>query len=165
MIRLILLLSLLSSCGPSIQVKCDNTTGFKHYYTPIYFSIAPEFGAKEIEGIKDAAKAWNKVLGKDLVLFSSNGFYIYKGELPADYNAVTRTKVEFTKYAVQVEIIVNNKITVGIDMESLMIHEFGHALGLSHTNSGVMYQYLSPYQVNNFIDKSAQDAVRCLYEY
>ena len=50
------------------------------------------------------------------------------------------------------------------DLETLMRHEFGHALGLCHTNVGILMQASQPAGLTRVIDVDAKRGNRYLYK-
>lgn len=50
-----------------------------------------------------------------------------------------------------------------VDLESLMLHEFGHALGLDHVDGGTMDPTLGNYEIRRDVDEGSLKSIQCLY--
>jgi len=85
-------------------------------------------------------------------------------DLPENFNpkeqANTRTYWR-GNYIQKSEIRIN--LANPCDANSLMLHELGHALGLKHTNEGVMYSYLSPTEIRTSLDLITLNYFHTLY--
>lgn len=150
-------------CGPSVKINCPGTMGIKNNMTPVTFEISDEFSSSEYAGIKNAADTWNKAIGMDLIVFEDGGYKIRPvPSLSGTQQAIT-SLTWLNGYIQSIEIKVSKALTVSVDMESLMIHEFGHALGLEHTKGGVMDPYLSNNEIRRTVDASSLNSVNCLY--
>ncbi len=153
----------LSSCGPAIKLNCPGTLNIKNMTTPVYFSIGSEFTSAEQDAIVRAAQNWNQTMGQELLAFSPGGYRIYKvptlnGGLQGVANISWRNG-----YIEDINIAISQLNLNYIDMESLMIHEFGHALGLAHVDGGVMDPYLSYFEIRRTIDQKSINSMQCLY--
>lgn len=154
---------LLPACGPTIKLNCPGTMNIKNMTTPVYFSIGSEFTSAERDAIVRAAQNWNQTMGKELLGFSAGGYRIYKVSV-LDNGAQAITSLSWMSgYIIDISIAVNETNLRSIDMESLMIHEFGHALGLNHVDGGVMDPYLSYFEIRRTIDENSIRSMRCLY--
>lgn len=61
------------------------------------------------------------------------------------------------------EIIINLNHKDQVDLESLMLHEFGHALGLSHKQDTVMDPVLGWYEIRRDLTQHELKALECGY--
>lgn len=125
--------------------------------TPIYFIITADVPVEFDDDIQSAAKKWNSVVGKDLIhvgrdpTFTKspgndgvNGIYWMTDWEPENANQQARTAVRWDiSRIVDADIRVNAKNftfyktsdvnSAGrVNFESLILHEMGHATGLTH---------------------------------
>lgn len=129
-------------------------TGIKWANPPRYIYFRNELGTKWTSSIQRAMNTWNAVkttsgemmIHLGLTSNSNEKNVIRSGDLTLGSNhlAVMRPTTNGLNSFVSVEIVIdlgNNYITDGansmsVDMESLILHELGHALGIGHCHSG-----------------------------
>lgn len=132
---------------------------------PISFTIDSSMSDKDVDGVLNAAYDWNEALGREAIrIVPRNGFVVRKlspSNFTAGQEAVTHVQYSGS-YIVWVGIDVNQLYTT-VDIESLMIHEFGHAMGLAHIKGTVMDPYLGTNEIRRTVDPQSIEAVRCLY--
>ena len=148
-------------------------------------SVPPEF----FEAIRDAAMEWNRSIGRDVLKI---GGWTQAGERPAQdganiihflnswepnrSNEQARTTVYWAGDRIfEADIRINNfnfdffggavPIAGRVDMQSLMVHEFGHVLGLAHTDSpvSVMARSLPSATLRRDVTNLDLNSVRCEY--
>lgn len=111
--------------------------------------------------IKSAAKVWNKALGAEKIILGSGGFPIYWQQdwkhSPTAIGITSFLTNDYFIFSPEISInaqwydfelidggtIDNPEAKKQADLYSLMIHEFGHALGIRHVDDSkaVMYPY------------------------
>lgn len=144
----------------------------------------------EIEGdLKAAAEAWNRLLGKEVIRIEGFGvggssvpvrdgysiiYWMSQWE-PERFQEQARTTIYWTGsqiYEADVRINSNYKMGFGqgvspqtVDFRSLMIHEFGHVLGLSHIHSegSVMQVHLKEGLERRQIGEEDRNNIFCEY--
>lgn len=101
------------------------------------------------EGIENAAKTYNEVLKEELILIRSidsgpamprldgfNVIYFMPNKKKKENNIGLADLNFYGNKIIDADIIINSIVDFTIfDLESLMLHEFGHTLGLKHTES------------------------------
>ena len=155
---------------------------------PIEFSITAHVPEIWRTVIKDAAKVWTNPEGvqlikiKDEISSSENAgndkknmiYWVDSGTLFNYQQAQTITR--WTKAQIQdADILINSKDfsyfednpmdNNKIHLRSLLIHEFGHALGLTHVLfiDSVMYPELSFLQIRVDLSAMDQTSMKCEY--
>jgi hypothetical protein len=161
-------------------------------YMPIWKSLPIKMGIdssvpKEARSaIHRAAQRWSTVLGQQAFAFhdttdfkpgdeGQSVIFWNAGQVarPGDEQAVTSLfwygdeltgatiKVNVKNQALSFEDHVGPQV---VDLESLMIHEFGHALGLTHIeNGGIMNSHLAPGFERRSMDSASVGQAQCLY--
>lgn len=141
--------------------KSGQRLAWRHTPITVGFGNVPE---EFHQDIRDAAKAWNDYAGLELLKIKEEDYEVPIYWIPEQWS---KNDEEASKEAVahiswlgdnitEAVIFVNatnyrfltskSKDSNGIDMKTLMIHEFGHVLGLDHDENNpkaVMYPYLS----------------------
>jgi hypothetical protein len=155
---------------------------------PLVFYIDKSVPKEAAGAIKRAGESWNQSVGFTLLKFSN---IKSKSPSPRDgHNVIYWDRIKPTKntgglaftqtawlelFYIEADIYIfakgrgisflgEPKHSYDPDLESIMVHEFGHVFGLEHVSTGVMVS-ISPLSVNERrIDANAIDAVRCLYK-
>jgi hypothetical protein len=155
---------------------------------PINFYISTSVPEKWIGAIKEAAQVWISPSGKPLInikpeISSSTSttndnrnviYWIDTGVLSVHQQGETITRWISNKIQ-DADILINSKDFVFYDetpennyqihLKSLLVHEFGHALGLKHADEviSVMYPMLEFVQVRIDLAQMDQTSVKCEY--
>lgn len=145
----------------------------------------PEAARKQIY---NAAQKWSIALGFEVFQFelaneagkpsadNLSVIYFISEKWPGEKNHEADTFSRYqtvTERATEADILVNaenfryafDKATPGfVDFESLMLHEFGHVLGMEHIeNGGVMNPYLAFGEVRRDFDRETLKVSSCIY--
>lgn len=155
---------------------------------PIYFYLTKNIPDEWKEIIEDAAKTWTTSVGAQLIHIKSEAlnssgpsydkknivYWIDSGALFNYQQGQTITR--WSKNQIQdADVLINSKDfrfysddpsdKNRIHLKSLMIHEFGHALGLKHVNEviSVMYPELAYLQVRTDLSEIDQTSMKCEY--
>jgi len=131
-------------------------------------------GKKMFEIVKD-----RKAGGKDIAAFKdgTNTIYWYtKGEWKGEKDDQAKTVISWVGNQIrQANILVNadtikfySEVATGVnqvDLESVLLHELGHVLGLKHNDKrpGIMATYLKENSERRQILTADLDSVRCEY--
>lgn len=161
--------------------------------TPIIFHIHSSMPTEYRDSIHQAAIKWEKAIGHTLFQFINDDddkspllprqdgvntiYYMTKWEEESP-SEQARTSVYWVGDEIkETDIRINAKnfsffidkptSYTDIHLESLMIHELGHVLGLMHQNKSsnqIMYPYLSESSIRNVISKSDIANAQCEYK-
>lgn len=80
-------------------------------------------------------------------------------------SAIANADIEINAVNFRLNVTEHRNAAGDLDLESLMIHEFGHGLGLNHKNYSVMQPRLANGQIRRDIDDESIAQVQCLRRY
>lgn len=147
-------------CG-FIQNRAGQRVTWLHI--PVSVRIDPAMDTQRQVETRKAAEAWpgffqftDQPAQIEIVELSS-----WEAERP---NEQARTTVSWVGDEIQSAVIRINMSWAGsVDLESLMIHEFGHSIGLVHHNDTVMDPTLGTGEIRTKLSQHEWDALQCGY--
>lgn len=177
-----------NNCG-FVQNETKQRVSWKGNF-PIKYSIHKNMPKKAIGPIKKAAAHWNKKFNKEIFVIDEtlslnndpnqdgeNGIYWLNNWDKTKSNEQGRASIYWRGSRLyEADILINGQMDYisinsssqgeAIDLESLLIHEFGHALGLDHNNAlnSVMGPILEPNTLRREISKEDTSSLFCEYE-
>lgn len=178
------------SCG-FIQNSAGQRVAWKQNL-PVQFHLSTSIPKAFQASIKKAVDSWNESMGKKMIELDSTAvensewkndgqniiYWIDHGDVFSNPLLQAKSLIRWSGNQItDVDILINandwifsadGKIGNGVlDLQSLLVHEFGHSLGLTHqaTSQSVMYSTLaldfkrvSPYE------KPDVEAMKCEYQ-
>lgn len=175
------------SCG-YIMSKKDRRVSWGRY-TPVKIELHTSVPSEARESILRAVNTWNKVAGYELLKISKTGsraslgatgenaIFWYSGAWPNQEKEQAVTSLEWAgSILIDADIKINaygfkmayndsqlNRSTV--DLESLVLHELGYLLGLSHKEdeSSVMHHSLAKGEIRRTPSENDVYSIRCEY--
>lgn len=157
---------------------------------PVVISVDPHFSSEFYRAALQAAEQWNSLAGKKLIELEktpdgehvspaqdlTTGLY-WRTEWPSEKSNQQALTTLFYKATLinEGDIKINAKdfdfyssepnSNRQIHMESLLVHEFGHLLGLRHSNvlPTVMWSTLVSGTVRNVISEKDLESLKCEY--
>ena len=180
--------SLQEECGFVQNSKGERVSWKKRYPVLVYFS--PSWPVEYKGVVQKAASKWNLALGFEVLKLGEgadllaipkvdkkNGLYWFKDWPEKSKNKQGITQVFYSKNIIRdADIKVNSKHfhfyidsyedQKKVHLESLMIHEFGHLLGLKHMNRlpTVMDPILNLNYERTKISKIDLESIKCEYK-
>lgn len=156
---------------------------------PVTFSVHTSFPAQHYPALEAAVKEWNRAIGREVLRLSGwtnstsgprqdqlNVIYLLPTWESNRANEQARTTLYWAGDAIQeADIRINgqgfqffsgSRPEAGkVDMESLMLHELGHALGLGHTETpqSVMVRSLAYGSLRRDLSDADVSSVQCEY--
>lgn len=153
---------------------------------PVEIAIDSSVPREARDSIYRAAKDWEIALGQPAFKFTELSGGEFKQDLRSiiywNWGEISQPKSQEAKTSIywdwsghkiiESDIIVNAKQfkfsfngpeVEKVDLESLMVHEFGHALGLSHKAESVMNSALYELEIRRDVDQDVADTMLCLY--
>lgn len=158
---------------------------------PVTISVDPQFAQEFYSVAESAAEIWNSSFGKKMIVISkmadseslipaqdlNSGLY-WRTDWPVEKaNQQALTTIFFKSNLIsEADVKINAKdfnfysgepnSNRQIHMESLLVHEFGHFLGLRHTSiaNSVMWPTLAPITIRNVISQEDLQSLRCEYK-
>lgn len=156
---------------------------------PVVLYIDSSVPNEHFEDIKNAADVWNKQVGREVLKI---GGYVETDGKPAQdgHNVIyymnsweedkgneqARTTVYWAGDRIyEADVRLNakdftfsygqNLVRTDVDMESLVLHEFGHVLGLAHSTvaSSVMARSLPNATARRTLSENDQSSIKCEY--
>lgn len=153
--------------------------------SPITYLMHGNFDSLTLSGFNNMLYNWNAQAGKSLVnvsLYSrhydsvENNYddisKVYRKAVPASL-AYVRTRTNYYGYVVESDIVVNisypyaNGAVYGAhDIQSVLLHEAGHTIGVNHSqySSAVMYPYSYTNSLVRSLTSDDRAAVNALYK-
>ncbi len=157
--------------------------------TPLTLYIDNNFPTSYYDSIHNAANVWNKSIGREVIkiggVINTNGipkqdgsnviYYLPSWEPDRTYEQARTTVYWSSNRIFEADVRVNGKdfsYTGGstpapgkVDMESLLVHEFGHVLGLVHTteSASVMVKSLPSNTLRRALSTADNTDVKCEY--
>jgi hypothetical protein len=184
----VLALSAQEPCG-YVQNSSGQRVSWKGQL-PVMIAVDPQMPAELASSVKNAAEKWNSSTGKKLIEVQTppaeafrpqstdlwNGVY-WSTDWPEDLNyqqAITTIRFRGPQI-LEADVVINNKFfsyyssepnsNQQVHMESLMIHEFGHLLGLKHLTSmpTVMWATLTGATKRDVLSEQDLENLKCEY--
>lgn len=161
--KYLLVLLSIAACAPKQELNCYfHTIGSQRAHLPldsrpIYFQIHENVPEEFRATIHEAAAVWKSKSGSPLIKISENIYSGPNGKNLDNSNVIYYTDIKTGElgratvwYAgasiVESDILMDNKIKSLSTFKIVMIHEFGHALGLKHNDveKSIMTTYHDP---------------------
>lgn len=152
--------------------QCANTVRSRQQL-PVTFYVDYSTIDKETDAaIVRAADDWNNAVGAIIVRIKGDSLSsamnldgwnnITRGTTRPEQHAFTRAYF-LNDHIVDTDIILS--LTTKADIESIMVHEIGHSLGLAHNENfhSVMRPSLSIYETRRTPSEEDVNAINCLY--
>ncbi len=188
MVKLVVILALIlpgcvtyrtdPECG---YYRTEHGENITQHILPVVFKIHKDVPIDMYGPIKRAAQTYNNVLKEDLITIQEidegpimprlDGVnVIYYG--PTDqykyYNNIGLADINFRGNKItNADITINSQVDFNVyDLESLMLHEFGHTLGLGHTNEdpeSTMSEYTHAGEIKRKLSTKDIINIRCGY--
>lgn len=173
---LLLIISLNFACASSVppQQPCgfiqDNEkqrVGWKRM-APVDVVISPEIPSQYHQAIENAVNTWNKAAGRKVLNYKGIGtpFNVtITSPWPYSEEQTARTTITWQSAYILNSYIELNPHYYRVDVESLMVHELGHFLGMAHNDDidSVMYKYLNSGQIKRDVTLVDITNIRCEY--
>lgn len=157
---------------------------------PVYVHVHPDYPATYIQSLYQAGQVWNQALGTTAFNFiESNSesttkpardsrnviYYASTWTQNQQYQALTtlywkknqifETDMNINASNFTFETEVTSSPAKAIHLESLLVHELGHMLGLKHRSQlpTVMYESLSSGAIRTTLSSSDLNSIKCEY--
>lgn len=157
---------------------------------PVRLLVQQDFPDKYMDVLKSAAKKWEDAAGMTLFSFEKAGSYLSNIPLRDSQNAIywlstwdsnqslmqALTTVYYSNnYLLEADLKIDNRYFAfystepnsrdEVHLESLLIHELGHVLGLKHKEviPTVMFPTLSSNTVRNDLSETDKLSLKCEY--
>lgn len=174
-----------NTCNFMVNSKGERVSWITEGY-PINLYIHISF-EKYASDLRKAANSWNNAIGKKIINISDN-ILVDNGPHSDGISVVYlmdnwewdkqreqgKTRLYWIDYQIiEADILINNSFNFDknnikfVDMESLLLHELGHLLGLAHNDnaSSVMNTYLDYGQIRREIKDVDKESLSCEYVY
>ncbi len=165
----IVLILMLTGCNHfETNVECGfvrNSSGqnVRWYNLPLSVSISDNISENDRVAIIKAATTWGHFyfVDGDADVIVSN-VYEWNGESREQ----ARTTISWTgNKLIKAETKINKTHLERSDLESLMLHEFGHSLGLLHQNDTIMNPTLGSNEIRRELTQYETEALKCMYHF
>lgn len=165
----ILIVLALTGCARGSEDSCGfvMVNGYRATWgsqVPVVLEIDSSLPEDFKPAINAAVLSWNRAAGREILRIGASYnkiYYITDWGIDPMYAGLTKRTV-FMSQIVQATINLNGNLKHQ-DMESLILHELGHVLGLGHTDGGVMDPYLGDYVLRRTLDTKTIYNLRCEY--
>lgn len=156
-------------------IKSDTGQSVRWTIFPIKLVIQPGFPERLRPAIYQAAAKWNNAMGSTYFIVSKslskkesglgdhqNTIYWKQGSGRTDENGSTELNF-YRNHITEADIYIDGRSTD--DLESVLIHEMGHVLGLehSHDKTSIMYESLRDGEIRRNISQQEVSSIQCVY--
>ncbi len=171
-----LLIILMTSCAAPPKILSCSYSGeprWAEQKIAIKFYIDARFPIDKIDSLYIAVSKWNSIIGTPSIqIIPTNEIFDKKLDginvilMEPEVNSLAYTRINISNDVIVDTDIVFNDNMDDYDVESVALHEFGHAVGLPHNNdvNSVMYPYLAQDTTKRQLTFKDVENVLCLYK-